>query len=182
MQVTIRPLQEHDAHISVKWRNDPEVFKYTGNTYKTIISIENELEWIRNVIVKNQVGRDFRCAIEVDGIYVGNIYLTGIENGAAEYHIFIGDKNYWGKGVAKQASVLILKYAFETLRLNTVYLEVNKRNIVAFLLYQSLGFLVVSEKSDSYSMEVKGNRWATISTTIHVGAPQDEPESVIVQL
>ena len=32
MKVTIRPLVESDAYTSVKWRNDPEVFKYTGNT------------------------------------------------------------------------------------------------------------------------------------------------------
>ena len=27
MKVTIRPLVESDAYTSVKWRNDPEVFK-----------------------------------------------------------------------------------------------------------------------------------------------------------
>ena len=36
MKVTIRPLVESDAYTSVKWRNDPEVFKYTGNTYPKI--------------------------------------------------------------------------------------------------------------------------------------------------
>ncbi len=30
MQVVIRPLQESDAYISYKWRNDSEVFRYTG--------------------------------------------------------------------------------------------------------------------------------------------------------
>ncbi len=28
MNVTIRPLVEEDAYTSVKWRNDPEVFKF----------------------------------------------------------------------------------------------------------------------------------------------------------
>ncbi len=30
MQVAIRPLQESDAYTSYKWRNDNEVFKFTG--------------------------------------------------------------------------------------------------------------------------------------------------------
>ncbi len=30
MQVAIRPLQESDAYTSYKWRNDDEVFKFTG--------------------------------------------------------------------------------------------------------------------------------------------------------
>lgn len=105
MKVTIRPLIEEDAYTSVKWRNDPEVFKYTGNTYKNEIKIENELEWIRKV-TNNPL--DYRCAILAEGVYVGNIYLTCIKGGKADYHIFIGDKSYWGKGVAKQASLLIL--------------------------------------------------------------------------
>ena len=104
MNVTIRPLVEEDAYTSVKWRNDPEVFKFTGNTYKTKITIDNELEWIRKVIANTN---DYRCAILVDEVYVGNIYLTDIQEGKAHYHIFIGNKNYWGKGVAKKASLLI---------------------------------------------------------------------------
>ena len=43
MEVKIRPLQICDAYTSVKWRNDSEVFKYTGNVYHNEINIENEL-------------------------------------------------------------------------------------------------------------------------------------------
>lgn len=137
MQVTIRPLQEQDAFTSVKWRNDPEVFKYTGNTYDHEITIESELNWIRNVINNPN---DYRCAIIADGVYVGNIYLTGIDGKEADYHIFIGDKNYWGKGVAKSASNLILEYAFKELKLNEVRLKVKKENKAAHNLYLRLGF------------------------------------------
>ena len=34
MYVTIRPLQVEDAYTSVKWRNDTDVFKYTGTRIK----------------------------------------------------------------------------------------------------------------------------------------------------
>ena len=67
MKVTIRPLVESDAYTSVKWRNDPEVFKCTGNTYKNEIKIENELEWIRKVTA---APTDYRCAILADDVYV----------------------------------------------------------------------------------------------------------------
>ena len=132
MNVTIRPLQEQDAYTSVKWRNDPEVFKYTGNTYKNEILLETELNWIRKVV---QNKNEYRCAILADNIYVGNIYLTDITNESAEYHIFIGNINYWGKGVAKKASKCILDYAFKTLNLNSVHLRVKKQNERAIHLY-----------------------------------------------
>lgn len=47
MEVSIRPLMMEDAYTSVKWRNDSEVFKYTGNTYNHEITIQDELSWIK---------------------------------------------------------------------------------------------------------------------------------------
>lgn len=151
MQVQIRPLQEQDAYTSVQWRNDPEVFKYTGNTYDHEIKIDSELAWIHKVIANPN---DYRCAILVDGVYVGNIYLTDIDGEAAEYHIFIGNKDYWGKGVAKQASFLILEYAFTVLKLKSVHLSVRKENKAAVKLYEKLGFRIKSENDDWFYMSI----------------------------
>lgn len=141
MEVTIRPLQEQDAYTSVKWRNDPEVFKYTGNTYSNEITIESELSWIRNVIANNEAGTEYRCAIEADGVYVGNIYLTHLTTGIGHYHIFIGNKDYWGKGVAKKASLLILSDGINELGLQGIELSVRPENATALNLYLKLGFV-----------------------------------------
>ena len=137
MNVRIRPLKEQDAYTSVKWRNDPEVFKFTGNIYNHEITIDNELEWIRKVTANPT---DYRCAILVVEVYVGNIYLTDIKEGTAHFHIFIGDKSYWGKGVAKRASLLILEYAFNVLNIKEVLLRVRNVNTSAYNLYLRLGF------------------------------------------
>ena len=142
MQVRIRPLQEQDAYTSVKWRNDPEVFKYTGNTYDHEIKIDTELEWIRRVISNPN---EYRCAILADDRYVGNIYLTDINDGCATYHIFVGDKNYWGKGIAREASRQIIDYGFKELNLDKIVLEVRKQNERAIQLYRTLGFVIMSE-------------------------------------
>lgn len=155
MHVTIRRLQEQDAYTSVQWRNDPEVFKYTGNTYDHEITIESELGWIRRVISNPN---EYRCAILADDKYVGNIYLTDIDGETAEYHIFIGDKNYWGKGVAKQASCLLLNHAFNTLNLKCVHLRVRKVNNAAVKLYNKLGFSVEEEDDDWLFMSRKENK------------------------
>ena len=153
MRVSIRPLQESDAYTSYMWRNDPEVFKYTGNVYKNTITLEFELEWIRRVI---QNEKEYRCAILVDGEYVGNIYLTDIIKTTANYHIFIGNKNFWGKGVARRASELILEYAFDILKLEEVYLRVKRENDRALLLYKSLGFII--EESDDVWILMRKNQ------------------------
>lgn len=157
MQVTIRPLQESDAYISYKWRNDHEVFRFTGRGgYSQTITPECELDWLKKVIANPD---EYRCAILVDGNYVGNIYLTDINKVSAVYHIFIGEKAYWGKGVAKQASRLILEYAFSRLGLQTVFLKVRKQNTRAYCLYLSLGFLDVTNEDDWIQMSLDKARY-----------------------
>lgn len=151
MEVTIRPLKIEDAYTSVKWRNDPQVFKYTGNTYDHAITLQEELTWIKKVI---QVEDEYRCAILVDNQYVGNIYLTHIHNGKAEYHIFLGEKTIWGRGVAKRASLLILKYAFDVLKLYQVNLGVRLKNERAIELYKKLGFQETSRNEEWMYMSI----------------------------
>ncbi|MBD5584683.1 MAG: GNAT family N-acetyltransferase, partial [Clostridia bacterium] len=56
------------------------------------------------------------------------------------YHIFIGDKSYWGKGVAKEASRQIISYGFQVLNLSSISLRVRPENVSAVNLYKSLGF------------------------------------------
>lgn len=149
MEVCIRPLTKEDAYTSVKWRNDPEVFKYTGNTYQHIITIETELEWIQKVI---STPNDFRFAIMADGVYVGNIYLTNVEGGVGSYHIFIGERSYWGKGVAKKASELIIEFGFNKLNLDKITLGVDNRNTSAVRLYEKLGFKEVERHDNKIKM------------------------------
>ncbi len=151
MDVTIRPLREEDAYTSVKWRNDPEVFKYTGNTYDHVITIESELSWIKKVMTSPT---DYRCAIIADGKYVGNIYLHDITKDDAIYSIFIGEKNYWGKGVAKKASLLIIKYGFEDLNLKEITLKVKGLNARAVSLYKSIGFQEYESDFEWISMKI----------------------------
>jgi RimJ/RimL family protein N-acetyltransferase len=137
MEVKIRPLEEKDAYTSVKWRNIPEIWALTGSSPDREITIEDELVWIKRVT--NDGSKRF--AILADGVYVGNVYLTDIEGGVGEYHIFIGDKDYWGKGVARKASEQIIAFGRDELKLKAITLQVREDNAGAFHLYKSLGFI-----------------------------------------
>lgn len=154
MKVSIRPLQVEDAYTSVKWRNDAEVFRYTRNTYDHVITIDSELEWIKRVIANKD---EYRCAIIAEDKYVGNIYLTKINEESAVYQIFIGDKGFWGKGVAREASIQILNYAKNVLGLDNVRLTVREDNIKARQLYKSLGFKEINVKDNWITMRVSLN-------------------------
>lgn len=147
MEIKIRPLQIEDAKTSVKWRNMSELWTYTTFKLTREITIDDETNWVKKVTM-DPTSRRF--AILADNVYVGNIYLTGIENGVGEYHIFIGEKDYWGKGIARKASVLIINYGKDELKLNKIKLGVHPENAGALHLYQSLGFTDTGEKEDGF--------------------------------
>ena len=90
-RILIVPLQQEHSQISWRWRNDPEIWKYTGNKPSLEITPEIERDWIEGVLEDRN---SKRFAITVDGLYVGNIQLTNIDQTAAQYHIFIGEKDY----------------------------------------------------------------------------------------
>lgn len=145
--VVIRPLEEHDAEISYKWRNDAEVWKHTGSRPNIEITREIELQWIQKAIADESCRR---FAIICDDNYVGNVQLTSITSTSAEFHIFIGEKSFWGKGLAKQATYQILHYAKEELKLNNVFLSVKKDNISAVQAYLRTSFKISSEEVDGW--------------------------------
>jgi RimJ/RimL family protein N-acetyltransferase/GT2 family glycosyltransferase len=140
----IRPLELGDAEISYKWRNDPEVWKFTGSRPDIHITEEIEKKWIENKLKEID---SKRFAIVHNNIYVGNIQLTNISpNESAEYHIFIGDKSFWNKGIAKTATNLLIEYAKNELKLKKIYLLVNPLNLSAIKVYEKSGFKKVTEE------------------------------------
>ncbi|MEG0759971.1 MAG: GNAT family N-acetyltransferase, partial [Chryseobacterium sp.] len=145
----IRPLEIEDANISWKWRNDPEVWKFTGSKPNKEISPEIELQWIQKVINEES---SKRFAILVDEKYIGNIQLTNITKNSAVFHIFIGDKDYWGKGISSLATYQLLYFAKTVLKLKTVELEVNLSHIAAIKSYESTGFKIVSQNEQIICM------------------------------
>jgi [ribosomal protein S5]-alanine N-acetyltransferase len=76
--------------------------------------------------------------------HIGNIKIDSIDfrNGLGEYGILMGEKEEWGKGYAKEATIAVLQHCFEKLNLRKVTLGVVEDNVLAVKLYQKLGFIV----------------------------------------
>lgn len=165
-KVLIRPLIISDAQISFKWRNDPKIWELTGSKPKQEITLEIEHDWIKKAIADKTTKR---FAILVDDVYVGNIQLTDIiEYDTAQYHVFIGDRNYWGKGVAKLATHQILYYAKVVLGLKNIFLNVRNENFSAIKVYKKNGFKIVIEKEDWIKMNCDISLLETTTASVFV--------------
>lgn len=163
--VLIRPLQKEDALISYQWRNDPEVWKFTGSRPDIEITKEIESEWIVKVL---QDEKSKRFAILCDNEYIGNVHLNNIENNTAEFHIFIGNKDFWGKGISQLATYQILYYAKEVLKLSEIYLHVKPENIAAVESYKRNNFVVIEENPDNVKMSLQLSQLKKTTVSIFV--------------
>lgn len=138
MKITIRRFEKTDIPKKVEWINNPENNKFLH--YDIPICAEKTEKWF-----DSHKGEDSRydAVIECDGVPVGTIGLLSIDskNSKAEYYIAMGETSYKGKGVAKEASRLILKYGFEKLGLNRIYLFTEVDNLAAQKLFERVGFV-----------------------------------------
>ena len=143
MNVSLRPLQESDAKTSFRWRNNPDIWQFTGSSPDKYVTEAIELAWIRRVLGSPNELRFAICA-GASSEYVGNAQLTSVTEYDAEFHIFIGDVAWHGKGIGSLATQQALEYADSFLRLNEVYLYVHADNTAAINAYFKCGFKFVS--------------------------------------
>jgi len=154
MSIYLRKLKFEDAIISWKWRNDPEVWQLTGRKWNNYVSQQMEEDWIRKVAQEKDSVRFAICIEETDE-YIGNVQLTDITNSDAIFHIFIGNKNYWGKGYGYKATDLILKYAKTDLKLEMIKLKVKHNNSAAIKVYTKVGFKALDCEGEYLTMIYK---------------------------
>jgi len=137
LKVTIRRFDEGDIPNKIKWINDPENNKYLH--YDLPLEYEKTLAWYE--ACKHRTDR-YDAVILADGVPVGLIGLLSIDgkNKKAEYYVSMGEAEYKGRGVAREASRLIVDYAFSQLLLDKLYLYTEVENIPAQRLFESVGF------------------------------------------
>jgi RimJ/RimL family protein N-acetyltransferase len=75
-------------------------------------------------------------------------------NGHAEFHIFIGERKYWGKGIATKATTLMVEEGFRN-GIKEIYLYVKKENQQAIAVYLKCGFQIVGDDGDNIKMAVR---------------------------
>lgn len=151
MKVRLRPIEEKDALISYKWRNDNRIWKYTGSKPDKFITPEIESEWLKKVLKKNNELRYAIC-IGDDCRYIGNIQLTNIISNGAQFHIFIGEHSCHGKGIGTKATKMLINIAFNVLNLKEIYLYVKKDNLSAINIYEKCNFKRINEKGNQIKM------------------------------
>lgn len=139
-RVSLRPVEPADAWVLAACNNDPDVrvsfFTHTPTT------IHLQTERIKGFY---QAGSDYiplGIWVEEQNVLIGVTALHRVDlvSGAAVFSICIADTAWWGKGLAKEATELMLRYAFDVLNLHRVQLHTWVGNQAGVAIYESLGF------------------------------------------
>lgn len=154
--VCLRLLEEADLEMTLGWRNQDEIRRWFYTS--SVLTFEQHRNWVLNSYMPRD--NDFIFVIESKAIgkLVGQISLYDIdfEKRRGEYgRVMIGERAASGKGIAREATRLILQFAFETLDLDEVYLSVFAHNERAINLYKACGFIVDGQEEGSLIMSIK---------------------------
>jgi len=139
--IYLRAIEMEDAPRFVEWLNDPEVRCYLARNFPPL-NLGREREWIEN-LYKDQNSVTFAIVLKESDKLIGSTGLGDIDwrNRHAAFGIAIGDKTEWSKGHGTEATKLMVRYGFETLNLNRIFLTVFDHNPRAMRVYEKAGFL-----------------------------------------
>ncbi len=140
--IFLRPTNFSDASLRYNWFCDSEFTQiYLGRpTLTSYRQVEEEILFATYPAISTGL---FELAIQtVDtNLYIGNTFLRKIDwqNRSAEYGIFLGNKELWGKNIGLEVTQMMLQYGFAELGLQRIWLTVLDYNNRAIKCFEKCG-------------------------------------------
>jgi RimJ/RimL family protein N-acetyltransferase len=140
--IQLRALTETDIPTTLAWNNQEDIKDlYAGHPFP--VNYEMEKEWYNKITKLNFPTTVFGIELIQEKKLIGLSFLKNINmiHRKAEFAIFIGDEKERGKGYSKDATLKTLKFGFNSLGLQRIYLSVQDNNETAIKLYEKVGFI-----------------------------------------
>lgn len=153
-KTVLRPLVMDDAPFLNKWVNDPENRRYM--TTSIPISEITEKGWIEKQSAHSMSPASITFVIETKkGKPIGTMGLNAISwvHRHATTGSMIGDKAYRGKGYAKDAKMVLLQYAFDTLGLHKIISHAFAVNLASTEYNKRCGYVQEAVLKDEFFRE-----------------------------
>jgi RimJ/RimL family protein N-acetyltransferase len=144
--VTLRSITLEDCNNKyLSWLRDEDVNKYLETRWQ-----EQSIDMIREFVNKQINSNDsYLFAIVIENPlenenHIGNIKIGPINEryNYADISYFIGEKLYWGKGVATESIRLIVDFAFNVLKLRRCNAGVFEKNKSSIRALEKNGFML----------------------------------------
>ncbi|MFX1376830.1 MAG: GNAT family N-acetyltransferase [Promethearchaeota archaeon] len=159
--VDLCALNSRHAEIYARWKNDPIVRKYSRNVIPK--TLDEQKKRFESQQEKFSEHISFEIWHKKDKKPIGRIGLGYIDwiNGWANVYIWIGEKAYWGKNIATEATELLIDYAFTELNLNKLHGGVIIDNIGSWTVAEKLGFVLEGIEEEEIYIDGKYHNYKT---------------------
>lgn len=152
-RVTLRAFEPSDVEVAWRWRHDPAVVRWLET------GLPESFHQFQSRFDEVTRPRYERLDLAIEPLdsrtLVGLVGLRGAtpEMGDAELAVYIGETDYWGRGLATDAVRTICRYGFDVMRLHKVWLSVFPQNESARHVYDKLGFVEEGRLREGYRAE-----------------------------
>jgi perosamine synthetase len=167
--IRLRKIVSADLSKIMAWRNKRTIRRWFF--HQEPLTMEQQIAWYNRYLHDEH---DVTFIIEtLDEKPVGMIALYDIDEQAKRAELgrlLIGERQYQKKGFARDATGLLLNWAFTELGLEEVYLRVFEHNNRAIALYEGCGFETV--RIDLEAIEMGGRKYDV--RTMRIGRAQFE--------
>ncbi len=147
-------IAKNPAHVDLycKWLNDPVCRKYMRfQVPKTIEEVKQFLvpqKGVKEIIILDIYHKADKKVIG----HIGLMFINWFNRNANIFYL-IGEREYWGCGLASKAINTMLNYGFEELNLHKIYAQVMDPNIASIRVLDKCGFTLEGTFKEEYYID-----------------------------
>lgn len=138
-KIVLRPWQQEDAQALAAIANNRKVWDNVRDYFPTPYTVLDAMNWLESI---RKVRPILNFAILYQGRIAGNIGIVPKEDVYrmnVEIGYFIGEE-FWGKGIATEATRLLVEYIEQEFSIVRIYAEVFETNKASMRVLQKNGF------------------------------------------
>lgn len=145
--ITFKPHTREDVPLRVRCLNDYLTVLYVSDKSNIVTIEELQNKWFDSYEekFKNGIKKFFTIFSNEESIGFMGLSNMNRKIGSASIFILLCDDEYRRKGIGGESMNYLIEYAFTDLGLRSLYLEVDRANVVAVHLYDKLGFQRIGE-------------------------------------
>lgn len=149
-RISLRCLTNRDVtEVYLGWLDDRSVNQFLEVRFSAPKTLEELKKFVEKVNKSDDVLL-FGIFLTEGLTHIGNIKLGPISfiHGRADIGIIIGEKNYWGRGLATEAITLLSDHATAGLGLSRIYAGCYESNVGSRRAFEKAGFFVQARLAD----------------------------------
>ncbi len=160
----LRRHRAEDFGAVARWYRDPELARLTR--YQTRPMTIDETERFFRTRLLSADALAYAICERPNERLVGFTTFSSLDadNGSVLFHITIGERDAWGRGLGSEATALMLEHAFDHLALHRVALSVFSFNTRAIRSYEKVGFRIEGRLREAILRD--GTYWDEIQMAI----------------